>query len=214
MPRKPRVALYSEADLYHVTTRGVGRRDIFEDAADHLRFLDMLHKRLLPNGVRLLAWCLMENHVHLLLGGDLIDVSSLMQSLLTSYAGYFNIRHGHVGHVFQGRFDSKPIQSEAQLLETIRYIHQNPVRAGTAPDCNYRWSSYESFLSDVKTDEANGILDLFGGRDNFVAFHDQIPETAGATPTLGSKTAGANLPPYRLLEDDARAIAENVLGGL
>lgn len=211
MPQKPRSASYDASSTYHITARGVGRRDIFEDDTDRRRFLLILERCLGDGEISLLAWCLMENHVHLLLRGDLTRISSFMQKLLASYAEYFNARHDHTGHVFQGRFGSKPVRSEAQLLATIRYIHQNPLRAGIADDCHYRWSSYDEQLSGSGLTKDSKLTELFGGKSGFVSFHNDLAKDSLAD--VSYKDVGTEgFQRRRLADDEARAIASAILG--
>ncbi|WP_418743026.1 transposase, partial [Enorma massiliensis] len=126
MARSARATLPS--DFIHVTTRGLGRRIIFEDDLDKERFLSILSTKLTDSESRVYAWCLMDNHIHLLLRANSADLSKSMQRIGVSYAQYFNGRHGHVGKVFQNRFNAHPIMGETHLLATIRYIHRNPPR--------------------------------------------------------------------------------------
>lgn len=143
----PRVARKrSEADIYHVIVRGAGRRILFESDDDRRTFLRMLQAALERAGGRALAWCLMSNHVHMLLKVDFEALSRMMQSLTSGYAVYYNKEHGHVGHVFAGRFNSVPVDSDEYLMTVVRYIHFNPVKDGLAPTCAYRWSSYGDYV--------------------------------------------------------------------
>lgn len=102
----------SETGVYHVVVRGNGRQVLFYDDADRQAFLAMLARRTSDVGMSIWAWCLMSNHVHMLLEDQRNELSHAMQLLLTGYARYFNDKTGHVGHVFQQRFFSEPIESE------------------------------------------------------------------------------------------------------
>ena len=124
MPRTERRK--SASGFYHVVMRGNGRQNLFEDDADRRSFLSYLRGDAERFGVRVLAWCLMSNHIHLLLEDRDDNLSEMMRSLATSYALRFNRRGGHAGHVFQQRFYSNPIEDEAYLLQAMRYIHDNP----------------------------------------------------------------------------------------
>ena len=140
MPRAPRVI--AESGFYHVILRGNGRQLIFEDNADRRVFLDLLARRAADAGISILAWCLMENHVHLVLEDPTQSLSEMMQRLSGDYAQRFNRRTGHVGRVFENRFKSSAIDSEAYLLQAVRYVHDNPDKAGICPAHEYPWSSY------------------------------------------------------------------------
>lgn len=206
MPRQARTATSCESNIYHITARGAGRRDIFESDSDRERFLDMLSKETTKRHFTVLAWCLMENHVHLLVRGELPLISTLMHALLGGYASYFNTRHGHVGHVFQGRFGSKPVASYAQLLETIRYIHQNPLRAGIASSCHYGWSSYDECLEGHGIAEVSEVLPLFDDMSSFIAFHQQL--TAQDTDSMEHETGTTT---RRMCDEDALTAALSAL---
>ena len=117
----------SEGEVYHVTMRGTGRQLIFEDAKDRERFLEVLARETSENDAEVLAWCLMGNHAHILLHVPLEKMAVIMRELGRTYAMYFNARHDRVGHLLQGRYGSVPVKTDAQLLETVRYIHRNPV---------------------------------------------------------------------------------------
>lgn len=203
--------LRGESDIYHVVARGVGRQIIFEDDYDRLCFLRLLGQELEEHDGALLAWCLMDNHVHLLLRLELDKLSQLVRTVNSSYAIHFNKRHDRVGHLFQGRFSSEPVDSEPYLLMVIRYIHQNPVRAGTSDTCDsYRWSSYHALVTGeegavpVARDD---VIDLFGGIGELVEFHSRLDESI----TCLDVNRGGR----RYLEDeDARIVATSVLGDM
>lgn len=131
--------------LYHVTSRGDGREDIYADEADRLEFLAVLAAVVNRFGWRLFAYCLMDNHYHLLVETPRANLSSGMRQLNGIYTQRFNRRHGRVGHVFQGRFKAILVDKDAYLLELSRYVVLNPVRAGVVKDPGrYRWSSYRA----------------------------------------------------------------------
>ena len=138
----------------------------------------------------------MDNHAHLLLRAERADLSKLMQRTEISYAQYFNGRHGHVGKVFQNRFNAQPITSESHLLAAIRYIHRNPLDIEEDVD-QYAWSSYQEIVEGKGgiTDSA-AVLELFAGIDGFLSFHNNANEEDGFERIDG----------YRRRLDDAEAI--------
>ena len=171
-PRK-----YASSNIYHVVARGVCHCIIFEDDKDRGRFLDYLDEVLKNNRGTLLAWCLMDNHYHLLLKVDQARLSEAMKWLNSSYALYFNSTHERDGHLFQGRFKSEPVETDEYLLTVIRYIHQNPVKGGIVPTCDFRWSSYRSYLGRCTAEHRQITspdcgLHLLGGKDAFIRFHE------------------------------------------
>jgi REP element-mobilizing transposase RayT len=155
MARKPRVEV--EGGLYHVITRGNDRQNIFHSREDHSKFLALLEKQKIRSAFFLYAYCLMTNHIHLLIERQADSIGSTMQRLLTGYSQYYNRRYGRVGHVFQGRHKAILCQSEAYLTKLVRYIHLNPVRARmvTAAE-HYPYSSHRAYL-DL---EPAGIVDV------------------------------------------------------
>jgi REP element-mobilizing transposase RayT len=123
-------------------TRGVNRRVIFEDSDDYQRYLEIAKDVAELTGVDVLAYALMPNHVHLLAHDPANQLPSFFQRLGTRYAMWFNWRHSRVGHLFQGRFKSLPIDTDAYLAAALTYIHMNPVKGGLADTAaTYKWSS-------------------------------------------------------------------------
>ena len=172
MTRRPREI--SEAGFYHVIVRGNGKQLLFDDDADRDAFLTLLTRFLEGTEVKVLAWCLMDNHVHLCLSEDpqtgLDEISKIMRVLQTEYAKRFNGRTGHAGHIFQARFASMPINDGLYLLQAVRYIHNNPQKAGICPMAEYRWSSYSEYLGTPGLCDTAPVLDELGGVEGFIEF--------------------------------------------
>ena len=144
MARKPRIH-YSGA-LYHVMLRGNAKQTIFTEAVEYQQFEKILAQGLEVHQVKLHAYCWMKNHVHLALQVTETPLSKLMQSLSQRYTVWFNHRHERVGHLFQGRYKDILVDSDQYLLELIRYIHLNPVRANLVADPeNYSYSSHRAY---------------------------------------------------------------------
>lgn len=148
MPRGPR--LDAPGILHHIIARGIERRKIFVNDADRADFLARLGALALETDTAVYAWCLLPNHFHVLLRRGAAPLSTLMRRLLTAYAVRFNRRHRRAGHLFQNRFKSIVVEEEPYLLELIRYIHLNPVRARLVPDLNaletYPWAGHATLL--------------------------------------------------------------------
>jgi len=155
MPRNQRVL--SKNGTYHVMMRGNERKNLFHDQEDKLRFIETLFAKKEETGFLVYAYCLMDNHVHLLVTEGPEGLATMMKRINASYAYYFNQKNHRVGHLFQDRFKSEPIEDDRYLLTVIRYIHNNPVKAGLVekPE-QYRWSSYASYLFPHKP-EANKL---------------------------------------------------------
>ncbi len=128
MPRKSRID--APGALQHVIARGINRQAIFLDDTDRYRFIERLGTLLEECRTACYAWALVPNHFHLLLRSGTTPISVLMRRLLTGYAVNFNRRHDRSGHLFQNRYRSILCQEDNYLLELVRYIHLNPLRAG------------------------------------------------------------------------------------
>ena len=161
----------SGAEIYHVFSRGVGRQIVYETDKDRNVFCKIMREALAESALELYAWCLMDNHFHLLMHGSLDEISEFMKLLLGQYARYFNSEHERQGHVFQSRFGSEPIDSESYLLNAVRYIHQNPEKAMIAPTDRYRWSSYQEYVHAPKMATTAPLMRGFGTVAAFEEFH-------------------------------------------
>lgn len=153
MARQARLA--SESGIHHVMVRGINRQSIFFDDEDRERFLQCMAAVRAASGCSILAYCLMSNHVHLVLRVGREDVGQTMKRLGVRYVSWFNRKHGRVGHLFQDRFKSRPVDDDEYLITLLRYVWSNPVEAGLVetPD-QYRWSSICSLgRSDHVVDE-------------------------------------------------------------
>ena len=127
--------------------RGVRRKEIFADQNDYYMFLSMLVKELERYQCKLHAYCLMTNHYHLLLETSESEVWKFMKKLAHNYAQYYNSANQFKGHLFEGRYKSCLVQDDAYFLQTSRYIHLNPAKAGmVAHPEDYPWSSYRTMI--------------------------------------------------------------------
>ncbi|MGA7144318.1 MAG: transposase [Desulfobacterales bacterium] len=132
MPRKARID--APGALHHIIVRGIERRKIFYDDNDRKNFLDRLGVILTDTKTPCFAWALIPNHLHLLLRTGVSPIAAVMRRLLTGYAVSFNRRHRRHGQLFQNRYKSVLCQEDPYLLELVRYIHLNPLRAGLVSD--------------------------------------------------------------------------------
>ena len=150
MPRKGRET--SGTGIYHVMLRGINRQDIFEDSEDYQTFLSILSKVQEHLGDDLVskictchiyAYCLMPNHVHLLVCEKNWNLGKVMKSIASSYVFYYNKKYGRIGHLFQDRFKSEPCNDPEYFITLFRYIHQNPIKAGLVGSAkDYMYSSW------------------------------------------------------------------------
>ena len=145
MARKPRIEL--EGGLYHITTYGNDRRVIFKSADDYQRMIELLEEQKAKYIFFLYAYCLMPNHIHILIERRKEPIGKIMQRILTGYCAYFNHQHGKSGHVMQGRYKAILCDKEHYLPELVRYIHLAPVRGKLIgrPD-HYHYSSHREYL--------------------------------------------------------------------
>lgn len=149
MSRKARALAASGA--YHIMVRGIDKMQLFRDDADCVQYLSCLDSVQQPDRFEVLAYCLMGNHVHLLVRTDKASAAGLetaTKSLGVRYAAYYNRRYDRVGPLFQGRYKSQPVDTVGYFLRVLRYIHNNPVAAGlcAAPDA-YQWSSWRDYFA-------------------------------------------------------------------
>lgn len=200
--------LEGEGAVYHVIVRGNERRAVFRDDEDRRGYLDRLAKYRGRFGFRLLAFCLMGNHIHLAIERGPTKLSRVMLTLQSSYAQRFNRRHGRVGHLFQGRYKAFLIEKDRYLLALIRYIHENPVKAGLVAQAHeYEWSSDRYYRRGKGPEwlDLDVVLALFGrGRKVAVSRYRRF---------MGEKEAESyeNLRSYAQAIKGDEAFAERVL---
>ena len=146
----------SAAKVYHVMMRGINRQQIFWDLLDYQKFLktlqdlplrDQQEGELVGPLFKVYAYCLMGNHVHLLIQEGSESIGDSIKRIASSYAGYYNHRYERVGHLFQDRFKSEPVNDRDYFITLLRYIHQNPVKGGVCRHVSdYEWSSWQEYL--------------------------------------------------------------------
>ncbi len=152
--------------LYHITSRGNERKNIFHDDSDRLRFFEFLKDYHDRYGILLHSFVLMDNHYHLILETPKGNLLKVMHGINAGYTGYFNRKYERSGHLFQGRYKGILVEKSAYLLQLSRYLHMNPVRARIVkkPE-QYRWSSYPSYIGKEKEHKwvkYSWILSTFG----------------------------------------------------
>ena len=164
MARKPRI--HFPGAFYHVIARGNQRQDIFLDEGDFKTYLSYLSEYKSKYNFHLYAYALMKNHLHLLFEVEETPLSKIMQVMQFRYARYFNKRYRKVGHLFQGRYKAILCDRDAYLLELVRYIHLNPVRAKVVDDPEkYPWIGHSVYLGKLKNDliDEDLVLSQFSG---------------------------------------------------
>lgn len=144
MSRKPRII--SPSGIYHIVIRSINQQQLFEEDADYQKFLFVLSDVQAKYPFALYAYCLMGNHVHLLLAADEATLKTIFQSLGSRFVYWYNAKYQRFGHLFQDRYFSKPIENDESFLCVMQYIHENPVRAGICSFAtDYYWSSCRAY---------------------------------------------------------------------
>ncbi|SES30375.1 transposase [Salipaludibacillus aurantiacus] len=166
MGRQPRV--WYPGATYHVTSRGNRRSAVFFDSEDRMMYLDLLEETKYEFPFKLHAYCLMTNHIHLLIETEKAHIKKIMKRLHSLYAIYFNHRHDLCGHLFQGRYGARVVKNTTYFLEVSKYIHLNPYMASiVAEPEDYWWSSYKEYLSHSPSPllTTDRVLSYFPSRD-------------------------------------------------
>ena len=205
MPREPRQRILTEFN--HVMIRGIGRMDLFITDDDYLRFMNTIKRFSGGREIKTHAYCLMSNHVHLLVQASPEVIPGFMKSVEVSYAQYFNSTHEHVGHLFQNRYKSEAITSEQYFLAAFRYILLNPQTAGICRWEDYRWSSAKTYLlrDDDGITDTSLVEDIIGGRDAVMHFVNRnVKESSPITEPV--------LPGKRLTEKEALRTIQAISG--
>jgi len=152
MPRKPRV--HFEGALYHVIVTGNNRSNIFEENENKQEYLDIIRRYKSKYGFKIYAYCIMDNHAHLLIQVDKIPLSKIMQVIQQVYTQRYNKAYKRTGHVFEQRYKGILCDKDNYLLSLIKYIHMNPVNAKMKNGLEYKWSSHNQYLR-----KTNNIVD-------------------------------------------------------
>ena len=213
MPRGPRVK--SISGIYHVMSRGANRQEIFHDDIDCIRYLEIIEKYKKVSGMKVYAWCLMNNHVHLLLEEGIEDLSITMKRIGVSYVWYYNLKYNTTGHLFQDRFRTENVESNVSLFKVIRYIHQNPVKAGIVKQSDeWKWSSCLGYYG--KNPRHRNLLDadfifkklstdITSAKHLFKEFNERKNNDQYLEDTVGEK---------KLSDDEARLEIKELLGSI
>lgn len=163
----------SSTGIYHIMARGIEGQDIFRDGKDSEKFLEVLKECKEISGFKLYAYCLMGNHIHLLLKVEGEDTELIFKRLGVRYVYWYNTKYRRGGHLFQDRYKSEPVEDDRYFLAVLRYIHLNPVKAGlVSGPGEYKYSSYNDYIGAemnmlTDTEFAFGILNL----QQYIEFH-------------------------------------------
>lgn len=202
MPKGTRVK--SESRFYHVVPKGLADQLIFEDDGDRRRYVSLLRKAKGETGLLVHAYCLMSNHVHLLLEDPDDALGAFMKLVDERYGAYYAEKICRTGGIFRKPFWSEPVDTDEHFLCAVRYVHANPAAAGLCPASAYSWSSAKDYLGRDGLADTRLVLDMLGGREGFVDFSRAARSTAVAFEGSGLRN--------HLSDDEALRIARQVLG--
>lgn len=157
----PRIARQKSCtDVYHIILRGINKQDIFFDDMDRRKFLNELNDSKEKYKFNIYAYCLMDNHIHIMIKDNNKQINKIMQSIAITYAMYFNRKYNRIGHLFSNRYNSRVVEDVYYILSLQRYIHQNPEKAGIAKTNKYEWSSYNDYIEGSQLVDRHFILNI------------------------------------------------------
>jgi len=161
MPRTARKK--SSTGIYHVMLRGINKQTVFLDDEDNQKFLQTLEDCKKISGFELYAYCLMGNHIHLLLKIVTEELEQIFKRIGARYVYWYNNKYERSGHLFQGRYKSEAVEDDSYFAMVLRYIHQNPIKAGLCKSLTeYQWSSYNEYMQKSRIVNCKFALDLIG----------------------------------------------------
>ena len=162
MPRRARKK--SRSGIYHIVLRGINKQRIFEDDQDYQKFLETIKAHKEASGYKIYAYCLMSNHVHLLMKEGRESLGIAFRRIGASYIYWYNWKYSRRGHLFQDRYKSEAVETDGYFLTVLRYIHQNPTKARIAKEIQaYPWSSYREYTKKQEICDTQFALSLFSG---------------------------------------------------
>lgn len=170
MSRKPRI--FSPTGIYHIVLRSINQHIIFEEDADYQKMIFILADCKRTFDIDIYAYCLMDNHIHLLIHSSEEHLASFFQSLGSRFVRWYNTKYYRSGHLFQDRYYSIPVLQKQQYLSTLTYIHNNPVKAAICRyPSEYRWSSYNAFYGQKNPlVDTSFSYDIAGSKDSLLHY--------------------------------------------
>jgi putative transposase len=160
LPRAARAK--SESGIYHIIMRGINRQILFEEEEDSVKFIQTIQRYREICEYKLYAYCLMGNHLHLLLMEGKDPLGTVMRRICSSYVIWYNKKYNRVGYLFQDRFKSEPIEDATYFLTVLRYIFQNPVKAGIVTKVeDHVWTNYSDYFEGSSKTDIDFVLSLF-----------------------------------------------------
>lgn len=175
MPRKPRQK--SESGIYHIMLRGINQQVIFEDEEDYQKFISTLETYKAVSGYKVFAYCLMSNHIHILLKTEKEDVDLIMKRIAGSYVYWYNWKYYRNGHLFQDRYKSEPVEEDTYFLTVLRYIHQNPIKSNQVKKVDgYKFSSYNDYIKGKSVLVDIELAFSMMSKEEFITFNNEKNE--------------------------------------
>ena len=167
----------SESGVYHILFRGVNQQNIFEEEADFNKLKEIISTVKEDLKFEIYAYCFMSNHVHIVLKEKNIgDISQIMKRVLTKYARWYNIKYGRSGALIANRYKSVPVEINEYFLHLIRYVHQNPIKAGIVEKCkDYTYSSFVEYIKEKEITDTNFLLQMIS-REELINYHEELEE--------------------------------------
>jgi putative transposase len=160
MPRGARKK--SNTGIYHVVLRGINKQSIFEDTQDYRKFLEIIKSTQDKSGYIVYAYCLMSNHIHLLIEEGMESLGNTFRRIGASFVYWYNWKYSRRGHLFQDRYKSEAIETDRYFLTVLRYIHQNPTKARIVKEIEqYPWSSYQEYRTKPEICDTTFALKMF-----------------------------------------------------
>ena len=164
MPRKARKR--SNTGIYHIILRGINKQIIFQGNEDREYFIKKMTYYRKKIRFKVYAYCLMDNHIHIIIDEKNEGIDNIVKRISSSYVYYYNKKYERCGHLFQERYKSEPVEEERYFAVLVRYIHQNPVKAGIVKNAfQYRWSSYEEYLNKEKLIDCKFYLEMLDNNE-------------------------------------------------
>lgn len=173
MPREARVT--SESGRYHIMLRGINKQNIFENDEDKNKYISILSEYKEKCGFEIYGFCLMSNHIHLLIKTGADPLENIFKKIGSKYVYWYNLKYDRCGHLFQDRFKSEPVDSNDYFLTVLRYIHRNPLKGGITNNLDYKFSSYSRYASE----NTDGFIDtsvaerLSGGKAQLLTYFNE-----------------------------------------
>lgn len=177
MARQARI--HSPTNYYHIMARGNNREYIFNNPIYKRYYLEVLKEQVEEGLIEIAAYCIMDNHIHIVVEADMINLTKAMKSINIRFAMKINKQNNRVGHVFQDRYKSEVIYNDSHLQQVIRYVHNNPIKAKVSKTLDqYKWSSFNEYIStnEVINENQRRLVLSYYSNDvkKFINFHKEV----------------------------------------